>query len=49
MPIALPVGDMLPMGELVPLLLLWLQLPEHLWSENDEFLVDERPQELEPE
>ena len=49
MPIALPVGDMLPMGKLVPLLLLQLQLPEHLRSENDEFLVDEQPRELEPE
>ena len=49
MPIVLPIGDMLPMGELVPLLLLWLRLPEHSRSENDEFLVDEQPRELEPE
>ena len=49
MPIALPVGDMLPMGELVPLLLLRLRLPEHSRSENDEFLIDEQPRKLEPE
>ncbi len=44
MPIALPVGEMLPMGELVPRLL--LRLPERSWSENDDVRVDEWPREL---
>ena len=46
---ALPVGEMLPMGELVPRLLLLLRLPERSRSENDELRVEERPRELEPE
>lgn len=49
MPIALPVGEMLPIGELVPRLQLLLLLPDRSRSENDEVRVEERPRELEAE
>ena len=44
MPIADPVGEMLPIGELVPRL---EREPERSRSENDELRVDARPRDSE--